>query len=136
MKNNTLKIDGIFLTVMGSLAGITDLASYFAGKGPFGETYFQNSIAIGGFEAHCLAVITGLVFVLKSKSSDAQFFNKIAIAIHSVLGICNLVWFEVFIYTNMILMGFVTTIAHFSFVAFNSIAISKKISSSVVTDKF
>ncbi len=50
MKKNILKIDGFFLAIMGTLAGITDLVSYFTGKGPFGHVYFQNSIAIGGFE--------------------------------------------------------------------------------------
>lgn len=96
MKKNVLKIDGLFLVIMGSLGGITDLVSYFTGKGPFGQVYFQNSIAIGGFEAHCLAVIAGFILVVKSKAPDAVFFSKIAIAIHAALGVSNLIWFKVF----------------------------------------
>ena len=126
MKKNILKIDGLFLVIMGSLAGITDLVSYFAGKGPFGKVYFQNSIAIGGFEAHCLAVIIGAVLVLKSKSQEAAFYHKVAIFIHSTLGVSNLIWFNVFLDTNTIPMGYITTLAHFSFILFNVIAIREE----------
>lgn len=126
MKKNILKIDGLFLAIMGTFAGITDLASYFTGKGPFGPVYFQNSIAIGGFEAHCLAIITGIILVAKSKTPDAVFFNKTAIAIHSALGVSNLIWFKVFLDTNTIPMGYITTVAHFAFILLNTMAIYEK----------
>lgn len=135
MKNNIFKIDGIFLAVVGTLAGITDLASYFFGKGPFGQTYFQNSIAIGGFEAHGLAVIAGFVLFLNSKSPDAAFFSKVAIAIHSVLGISNLIWFQVFLDTSTIPMGIITTVIHFTLVFFHCIALYDK-RRSAVTQSF
>lgn len=126
MKKTVLKIDGFFLIIMGSLAGITDLVAYFAGKGPFGKIYYQNSIAIGGFEAHCLAVIAGTILVAKSKSTDAVFFNKIAACIHAALGISNLIWFDVFLETNTIPMGYITTLAHCVFVLFNIIAVREE----------
>ena len=125
MKRFILKVDGIFLAGMGMLAGIADLASYYGGKGPFGQTYFQNSIIIGGFEAHCLAVILGLILILRSKSPEGLFYNKVAIGIHCVLGISNLVWFRVFYDTGMLSMGFIATALHFNMVFFNMIAISK-----------
>jgi hypothetical protein len=132
MKKKVLKIDGIFLVVMGTLAGITDVVAYVSGKGPFGQTYFHNSITIGGFEAHCLAVISGFILVVKHRASDAVLFNKVAIVIHAVLGTCNLIWFQVFSDTDMIPMGFITTIAHFTFVILNAIAVFKTRSSGFV----
>ena len=132
MKINILKIDGCFLVVMGILAGMTDLASYFAGKGPFGQTYFQNSIAIGGFEAHGLAVIAGFILVLKSWASDAAFFNKVAIAIHSVLGISNLIWFQLFLDTGMLAMGIITTVVHLTLVILNVVDMSNRLRSTIL----
>ena len=123
MKKYILRIDGVFLAVMGTVAARFDLVSYFTGKGPFGQAYYQNGIAIGGFEAHCLAVIAGLTLILRSKSSEAGFFNKVAAAIHTVLGISNLIWFKVFFETGTVPMGYATTIAHFTFVFLNIVAI-------------
>jgi hypothetical protein len=125
MKKMVLKIDGFFLVIMGTLAGVTDLVSYFAGKGPFGDIYYQNSIAIGGFEAHCLALIAGSVLVVKSKSPDAIFFNKVGAFIHTSLGISNLIWFNIFLETDTIPMGYITTFAHFLFILLNIIATLK-----------
>ena len=132
MKINILKIDGCFLVVMGVLAGITDLVSYLAGKGPFGQIYFQNSVAIGGFEAHGLAVIAGSILVLKSTTTDAVFFNKVAIAIHSLLGISNLIWFQIFLDTGMLAMGIITTVVHLLLVIVNVFDKSNRLRSTVL----
>ena len=110
--------------VMGTMAAITDLMAYFTGMGPFGDTYYQKSITIGGFEAHCLAIILGVILFTKSKS-DGHFFNKIAATIHIVLGISNLIWFNVFFETGSVGMGYATTIAHFLLASFNLLAIYK-----------
>jgi len=122
MKKTILKIDGLFLMIMGTLAGISDLIGYFTGAGPFGTVYYQNSIAIGGFEAHCLAAIAGLVLYTKRKSPDVSFFNQTAMAIHFALGISNIIWFNIFYETGTLPMGYATTIAHFLFVLFNGAA--------------
>jgi hypothetical protein len=126
MKKTILRIDGIFLMVMGTMAAITDIIGYYSGNGPFGRIYFQNNITIGGFEAHSLAIILGIILFIKSKASDAHFFNKIAVAIHLVLGVSNLVWFDIFFETGSISMGYTSTIAHFTLVLLNIIAISRK----------
>lgn len=126
MKKTVLIIDGYFLTVMGTIAGTMDLVAYFTGKGPFGDAFYQNSNTIGGFEAHCLAIISGLVLIVKSNSHEASFFNKVAVVIHLVLGVSNLVWFQVFYDTNTLPMGFITTFAHFGFIAFHILALRRK----------
>ena len=119
-------IDGCFLTIMGTAAGAMDLAAYFTGEGPFGETFYQNSTTIGGFEAHCLAIISGLILIIKRKSDDAGFFCKVAIGIHLALGISNLVWFRVFYDTNTLPLGIITTAAHFGFIISHLVALRKR----------
>jgi hypothetical protein len=126
MKKTVLLIDGYFLAFMSTAAGAIDLIGYFTGKGPFGGIYYQNSNTIGGFEAHCLAVIIGIIFIRKSKSAETGFFCKMAIAIHLALGTSNLIWFQVFYDTNTQPMGIITTFAHFVFIVFHTLAIRKK----------
>ncbi|MBC7889074.1 MAG: hypothetical protein H7Z13_14455 [Ferruginibacter sp.] len=125
MKKLILKIDGIFLMVMGSIAALADLAGYLSGKGPFGKVYYNNVVVIGGFEAHCLAVVLGFTLFAKHKSADPIFFIKIAVVIHALLGISNLVWFKVFYETATVPMGYIATIAHFAFVLLHTTAIYK-----------
>jgi len=126
MKKTVLKIDGYFLATMGTVAGAMDLVAYFTGKGPFGEAFYQNSTTIGGFEAHCLAIISGLILILKRKSDDAGFFCKVAIGIHLALRISNLVWFRVFYDTNTLPMGIITTLAHFGFIISHLMVLRKR----------
>jgi hypothetical protein len=123
MKSTILKIDGIFLTVMGTLAAVMDLAGHFANKGPFATTYYQKTVVIGGLEAHCLAAILGVVLLVKRNANDNKFYNKVAIVIHAVLMICNLVWFDAFRETDTLPMGYIATAFHFLFILFNFIAI-------------
>jgi hypothetical protein len=126
MKKKVLLIDGYFLAVMGTAAGVIDMVGYFTGKGPFGKIYYQNSNTIGGFEAHFLAVIIGIILIGKSKSVETGFFCKMAIAIHLVLGSSNLIWFQVFYDTNTLPMGIITTFTHFALMVFHTLAIWKK----------
>ncbi|HEX7844408.1 MAG TPA: hypothetical protein VF476_01335 [Chitinophagaceae bacterium] len=131
MQKIILKIDGIFLMLMGTLAGITDLVAYYTGKGPFGSAYYQNDITIGGFEAHCLAVITGYVLFSKSKADKVNFYTKIGLITHLVLGTANLLWFGVFFNTGTVAMGYITTIAHFTFAFLHIMAIYQKQTNSI-----
>ena len=76
-----------------------------------------------------MAVITGFILVVKSSAADAVFFNKIAIAIHSVLGVSNLIWFQVFPDTGMLAMGIITTVAHLALVIVNVFDMSNRLRS-------
>ncbi|WP_276503986.1 hypothetical protein [Terrimonas pollutisoli] len=78
------------------------------------------------FEAHCLAIIAGFILLLKRKSPDAAFFNKAGIAIHGILGISNITWFQIFLDTNTLPMGYLTTLIYFLFVMLHAIAIQQK----------
>lgn len=120
MSNTILKINGLFLMIMGTFGATMDLIGYFAGKGPFGKICFNNNLTIGQFEAHCLAIILGIIIFLGRRSINPIFFHKAAIGIHFVLFVANLIWFSIFTQTNSLVLGYITTITHFIFISLNS----------------
>lgn len=126
MKNQTtliLKINGIFLIVMGVFAAISDLLGYFKGVGPFGEVCFNNSLTIGQFEAHGLAIIFGVLLFSKKAKENFVFYHKAAIAVHILLFCSNLIWFEIFHQTNSLILGYIATTAHFVFIFLNALGV-------------
>ena len=58
----TLRLDGAFLAIAGSVAVIADTVGHFFGVGPMAET-FGSPHTIGGFEAHGLAIIIAVLLL-------------------------------------------------------------------------
>ena len=107
--------DAIFLVVASTGGMIADLAGAFLGVGP------QRSVlgpapyaAIGFVEAHGLAFIIG---VLLWRAEPLRSWHLTAAAVHVLLGTSNLVFWQLFIATDMLAMGWLTTALHWLFVA-------------------
>jgi hypothetical protein len=110
-----LKANGLFLLLAGSWGMWADLTGAFAGTGP------QRAIlagaphaAIGFVEAHGLAVIFG---VLLWTAEPKRMWHLTAMAIHTLLGTCNLVFWQIFIAADMLPAGYLTTSLHAAFAA-------------------
>jgi hypothetical protein len=116
-----LRANAVFLLVAGTWGLGADLAGAFLGIGP------QRAIigaaphaAIGFVEAHGLAIIIG---VLLWRAAPARLWNVTAVAVHLLLGTSNLVFWQIFVATDMLVGGYLTTALHFTFVALHLAAL-------------
>jgi hypothetical protein len=109
-----LVADAIFLLVASTGGMIADLAGAFAGAGPQRNVLgAAPHAAIGFVEAHGLAFIIG---VLLWRAEPQRSWHLTAAAVHVLLGASNLVFWQLFIATGMLAMGWVTTVLHWLFV--------------------
>ena len=115
LRKALLVADAIFLLLASAGGMIADLAGAFAGVGP------QRNVlgpaphaAIGFVEAHGLAFIIG---VLLWRAEPLRSWHLTAAAVHVLLGTSNLVFWQLFIATDMLAMGWLTTALHWLFVA-------------------
>jgi hypothetical protein len=105
-----LLADGAFLLIAGLAALVADLAGYFFGAGPFAALAGQP-LAIGAVEAHGLAVLVGLLLV-RSTPADRWRWHAVALGVHLFLGVCNLLFWNVYAVMGATRAGVVSTIAH------------------------
>lgn len=89
---------------------IADLAGAFAGVGPQKNVLGAAPYAAIGFvEAHGLAFIIG---VLLWRAEPLRAWHLTAAAVHVLLGTSNLVFWGIFVVSDMLAMGYVTTALH------------------------
>ena len=120
MRRLVLRIDALFLTVAGVFGLVSDLQSYAAGSGPFGQTFYQNPTVIGVVEAHGLAVLTAATLWFLATHHTGRFGHWVALIAHTVMGGSNIVWFDVFTRVQAETQGMAVTVVHFAFVAVNA----------------
>jgi hypothetical protein len=68
---------------------------------------------VGFVEAHGLAVIIG---VLLWRAQPLRSWHLTAAAVHILLGVSNLVFWQIFVAANLLSLGYVSTCFHFLFV--------------------
>ncbi len=119
-----LRVDAITLALFGLFGIVMDLLSYLTGSGAWKGIFFNNPLAVGVVEAHGLAIIMAVLLIRQAAASDRGMWHLTAVAVHLLLGICNLVFWQVFIHANVVPLGIVATTYHFIFVIANSAAIS------------
>src|SRR5690349_20145524 len=111
-----LLANGAILGVVALAAALADLAGHFVNLGPMGPQLYENSDAIGFFEAHGLALIAAIL-LLRNRSAAGPAWNFTAAAVHLVLGGANLLFWPVFAENNLVPMGVATTAMHAVFFA-------------------
>jgi hypothetical protein len=106
-----LRFNAVFLLVAALGAWLTfDFPGSFAGSGPLGPLIaHEPSLGIGFVEAHGLALILA---VLLWRAPAERSWHVTAAAIHLLLGVCNIVFWNMFVATNTLPMGWVTTVIH------------------------
>jgi hypothetical protein len=110
-----LRANAIYLLVAASGGMWADLSGAFMGLGPQGRILAAAPYAAIGFvEAHGLAIILG---VLLWRAPPQRSWHLTAAAIHLLLGICNLVFWQIFVAADMLAGGYITTSLHFAFLA-------------------
>lgn len=114
MRKALLIADAIFLLLASTGGFIADLAGAFLGVGPQKDILGPAPhAAIGFVEAHGLAFIMG---VLLWRAPPLRSWHLTAAAVHVLLGTSNLVFWQIFVASDMLAMGYVTTALHWLFV--------------------
>ena len=115
------RINGTFLVVVGGVQVVLELLSYYAGAGIYGPIFRSSPYTIGWVEAHGLALLIGLLFLRVAVPDGRHVWSAFAIAVHTLLGTANLVFWGSFVHFNLVTMGIAATVAHALFVAAHTI---------------
>lgn len=120
-----LRTNAVFLLAASAGGFASDVRGIFFGLGPVARVVAEAPYAgIGFIEAHGLAFILG---ILMWRAQPARGWHLAAVAIHVLLGTANLVFWQLFIAADMLLVGYVTTAMHGLFVVLQmSAAISAR----------
>ena len=117
MRRTVLRGDAVFLTLAGLFGLTADLLSYVAGTGPFGRTFYQDPTVIGVVEAHALAIVIAATLWHHARTGASHHGQWAGIAAHAVMGVSNIVWFDVFSRVQAETQGVAVTVVHFVFIA-------------------
>jgi hypothetical protein len=106
-----LRFNAVFLILAGVGAWLRlDFPAAFSGSGPLSPLIaHEPSLAIGFVEAHGFALIFG---VLLWRAPTAIQWHLTGAAIHLLLGASNIGFWQIFVATNTLPMGRVTTVLH------------------------
>lgn len=123
MRTFILRMDAIPLALFGLFGLTMDLLGYFAGIGAWKDAFLNNPLVIGVVEAHGLAIIIAILLLRYGAAHETFMWHGVAVAVHLLLGLCNLLFWQGFINVNMVPLGIVATAYHFLFVIANGVAI-------------
>jgi hypothetical protein len=119
MKARVLLFDGLFLSIVGGVQLVFEVAGHFAGAGPLGRVFADSPYTLGWFEAHGLALLIGILLLAVGRRDGRRFWHGFAAAVHLLLGGANLLFWDSFITFDVVPMGIVATAIHAVFVVAN-----------------
>jgi hypothetical protein len=112
-----LRANALYIGVAGFAGVIFDIRGVLYGLGPQGRALANAPHAgIGFVEAHGLAVILA---VLLWRARPDRAAHLTALAVVTLLGTANLAFWQAFIAMDALVMGYLTTALHWTFVALN-----------------
>jgi hypothetical protein len=110
-----LRANALYLLTAASSGMLNDILGIFFGRGPVAYVvHHAPDTGIGFVEAHGLAFIVG---VLLWRAEPSRAWHLVGVAVHVLLGTSNLVFWQLFIAADMLVMGYVTTSLHWLFAA-------------------
>jgi hypothetical protein len=117
VRRTILRANALYIGVAGFAGVIFDIRGVLYGLGPQGRALADAPYAgIGFVEAHGLAVILA---VLLWRARPDRAAHLTALAVVALLGTANLAFWQAFIAMDALMMGYVTTALHWTFVALN-----------------
>jgi hypothetical protein len=117
VRRTILRANALYIGVAGFAGVIFDIRGVLYGLGPQGRALANAPYAgIGFVEAHGLAVILA---VLLWRARPDRAAHLTALAVVALLGTANLAFWQAFIAMDALMMGYVTTALHWTFVALN-----------------
>jgi len=106
-----LLVNGIVLGAVALLQFVLDFAGYWGGLGPTGPALHGNLNTIGFAEAHGLAAIFAVLFIIR-RNDGFIGWHAVAAAVHLLLGVCNLIFWPLFATWGLVPMGIAATAMH------------------------
>ena len=76
-------------------------------------------------EAHGLAVLTAGTLWFLATHHARRFGHLVAVIAHAVMGVSNIVWFDVFRHVQAETQGVAVTVVHFAFIGVNAFFITR-----------
>ena len=115
-----LRANSLYIGLAGLAGMLFDIRGVLYGLGPQGRVLAQAPhAAIGFIEAHGLAVILA---VLLWRAVPARSWHLTALAMEVLLGMSNLAFWDMFVATDALAVGYVTTGLHWIFVVLQALA--------------
>jgi hypothetical protein len=109
-RRNLLCANAIFLLAAAAAGFASDVLGIFYARGPVASVVASAPHAgIGFIEAHGLAFIIG---ILLWRAEPVRAWHLTAAAVHILLGSANLVFWQIFIAGDILVVGYVTTLLH------------------------
>ena len=110
-----LRANALYIGVAGCAGLLFDIRGVLYGLGPQGQVLAAAPhAAIGFVEAHGLAVILA---VLLWRATPSRAWHLTAVAMDVLLGTSNLAFWSLFVATDALMLGYLTTGLHWMFVA-------------------
>ena len=126
LSRSVLKFDGAFLLLSGGSAMIAETVGHFSGSGPMAKMK-GSPYTIGSFEAHGLAVISGVLLHRAARVPERSLWHQVGRAVHLLLAGSNMLYWSSFVEMDMIRLGIVTTLLHAVFVAAHSVCLRRSV---------
>jgi hypothetical protein len=123
LRRNILRANALYIGSVAFVAFFADIRAVLYGVGPLGRVLAAvPDSAIGFIEAHGLAFILA-VLLWRGSSAPSKSWHVTALGMEVLLGTCNLVFWQLFIAGDALVMGYVTTILHWVFVVLQAAAL-------------
>jgi hypothetical protein len=127
-----LLVNGLAVGAVALLQINLDVLGYFFGLGITGPALVGNIDAIAYTEAHGLAGILSLLFILRRNDGWAGW-HATAAGMHLLLGTCNIVFWPVFTTWGLVPMGIGATLMHAIFFILETWAFARARNSRLAT---
>lgn len=106
-----LRLDAAFLILAGGVAMVAETIGHFFGVGPLAAS-LGSPHTIGGFEAHGLAILIGVLLFRAATLADRRLWHAVGLSTHLFLGSSNLFFWSGFVQQDLVAVGYVTTALH------------------------
>ena len=114
VRRRLLRVNALYIGMAGLSGLIFDIRGVLYGTGPQGRVLADAPhAAIGFVEAHGLALILA---VLLWRARSQRSWHLTAVAMEVLLGTCNLAFWDMFVTSDALAVGYVTTTLHWAVV--------------------
>ena len=120
----TLRLDGVFLCLAGSVAMLAETVGHFLGVGPLAASR-GSPHTIGGFEAHGLAVLIAVLLLRGAALADRKLWHAVGLITHLFLGSANVLYWSSFVYHALVPVGLVSTALHIVLVIAHAVCLRR-----------